>query len=137
MVRLNSKLLLSGLAILVSAALGIWYIHKHDRRENFKIETSIEPQKYITAEHGDVKNQDKVSLKDGMPDGYGVTTRADGSVYVGNFVDGKSHGNGKITYPGGASYEGEFSEGKPHGKGTCTYSTGESEECIFLLGQRQ
>lgn len=137
MVGAKEKFLLTGLVIVILAVLVVWLVHKPAGRENFKIETSIESDSYIATQAGDPESREHVSLRDGMPDGYGVITRPDGSVYVGNFANGQIQGKGKISYPGGASYEGEFREGKPHGDGICTYSTGESEECTFVLGQRQ
>ena len=134
-----TRLQLSLLVATIIAILAVlaWLILKPQPREDFTIGTSIKPDTYIATKLDESPAQEPVATQSGIPDGYGVVTHPDGSIYVGNFVNSQSHGQGKITYPGGASYEGEFSEGFPHGKGVCTYSSGESEDCVFVLGQRQ
>lgn len=137
MIHSNKKLFLLCAVIVFSVSLIVWLLIESDKKENFVIETSIGSDTYLTTKMDEDQVQETVSLIDGIPDGYGVITNPDGSVYVGNFINGQSHGKGKITYPGGASYEGEFNLGIPHGKGVCTYSSGKSEDCVFLIGQRQ
>ena len=133
----RKKLLLPGLVVIVSAVSVSLLIYRNWKKENFVIETSLKPEGYIATKIDDSAEPEDVSMKRGIPDGYGVVTHGDGSVYVGNFVNGKEEGKGKITYPGGASYEGGFKQGLPDGKGVCTYSSGESVQCVFVLGERQ
>lgn len=133
----RKKLYLLSAAVILSAVTISLLIYRSWKRENFDIKTSLKPDTYITTKIDESAAPEAAAPKHGIADGYGVVTHADGSVYVGNFINGKETGNGKITYPGGASYEGEFKEGLPDGRGVCTYSSGRSEDCVFLLGQRQ
>lgn len=137
MLDTRRKLLLLSAVVVLSAVTVSWLIYRSWRKENFDIKTNLKPDTYITTKIDDSAAPENTSPNQGVPDGYGVVTHADGSVYVGSFVNGKANGKGKITFPGGASYEGEFKQGLPDGKGVCTYSSGESQDCVFLLGQRQ
>lgn len=130
-------LILAGISISGLVLIVAWLIVRSGLEDDFVIESDIQTDSHLTTARTDSSGTTPLTLKDGIPDGYGVNKRPDGSVYVGNFQDGQSHGTGKLTYPGGASYAGEFEDGMPHGKGICTYSSGKSEDCEFLLGQRQ
>lgn len=50
-------------------------------------------------------------------DGFGISTRRDGSSYQGDFVKGQLHGVGRYTFPSGAVYTGSFAQGKMCGSG--------------------
>jgi len=136
-IHISQVKLLVGTIIIVIIMLVSWHMYRTWKQENFVIETNLKPDTYIATKIDETVSTEKESRQAGIADGYGVVTHADGSVYMGSFVNGKESGKGKITYPGGASYEGIFKEGLPDGKGICTYSSGESVECVFLLGQRQ
>ena len=131
------NLLIIGTVSAILLVIAAWLLFRTGLKDDFVIENSIESDSHLAVARTDATGATSLTLNEGMPDGYGVNKRPDGSVYVGNFRDGQSHGSGKITYPGGASFEGEFQEGVPHGSGVCTYSSGKSEDCEFLLGQRQ
>jgi len=53
----------------------------------------------------------------GMPNGYGISLRSNGTRYEGNHKDWEYHGKGKWRGVKGTVYEGDFEEGKFHGKG--------------------
>ncbi|MDR0552908.1 MAG: hypothetical protein LBG13_02340, partial [Holosporales bacterium] len=50
-------------------------------------------------------------FKDGLMEGRGKHTWADGEVYEGEFKKGVAEGNGMIILPNGAVFEGQFHEG--------------------------
>ena len=50
-----------------------------------------------------------------MPDGEGVLTNADGSIYKGQFVKGKEEGKGVLVTKDGVRCEGTFKQGRKHG----------------------
>jgi len=52
--------------------------------------------------------------------GEGEWVDANGSVYVGQFLDGLCHGRGKYSFADGAEYEGEFRDDLRHGWGRYT-----------------
>ena len=56
-----------------------------------------------------------------MPNGKGIEWYANGSVYVGSFLDGEKHGTGKLTFNIGEIYEGEFQFDNINGLGTYVY----------------
>jgi hypothetical protein len=56
--------------------------------------------------------------ENGKAHGSGKLKYANGSEYVGQFVDGKRHGQGMIKFAYGDKYEGEFKDDKRDGKGT-------------------
>jgi len=55
---------------------------------------------------------------------YGTYTWADGSKYVGEFLDGKAHGHGTKTWASGDKYVGEYRNGERNGQGTFTWADG-------------
>ena len=62
--------------------------------------------------------------KNGIREGKGKFTYADGSVKTGVFVKGQLTGNGTMTTNDGHSYDGEFINYRMHGKGTMHYANG-------------
>ena len=60
-------------------------------------------------------------VKEGKPDGLGITTFPDGSKYVGSYKNGKRHGRGTWF----TKISGEI---KPYGKGTRRYMIGRNIE---------
>lgn len=57
-------------------------------------------------------------------EGRGEYHYADGTHYVGTFVNGKPTGKGMVRFPGGNRYEGEWQQHAPHGRGTMYYVDG-------------
>ena len=53
-------------------------------------------------------------LKDGLPNGQGTYTSANGYKYVGEYKDGSCHGQGTVTHTNGDTYTGEWQDDKPH-----------------------
>ena len=51
-------------------------------------------------------------FKNGLFDGKGELTKADGGNYIGDFKNGEFHGKGKFTSSEGEVFEGEFQNGK-------------------------
>ena len=73
--------------------------------------------------------------------GLGTYTHADGSVFVGEFVDNVAQGHGSITfaddsldYPAqaGDKFEGSWQRGVWHGKGTLTRADGTVVEGTWM-----
>ncbi len=56
--------------------------------------------------------------------GKGIYTYADGTRYIGNFLNGNAEGSGTVFYTNGDRYEGGWSGHAPHGEGTIYFSTG-------------
>jgi hypothetical protein len=52
-----------------------------------------------------------------QPEGEGIYSWSDGSVYEGSWHEGLKHGWGKYTWPNGAQYKGEWSRGLLQVKG--------------------
>lgn len=63
-------------------------------------------------------------LKDGLPEGKGTYTWANGT-YEGDFKGGYKHGFGVILWPDGAKYVGMFQHDKQNGKGEFTWPDGD------------
>lgn len=62
--------------------------------------------------------------KDGIREGEGTFTHADGSVKTGTFVNGQLMGYGKMTTEEGHTYEGYFVNYRMHGEGVIRYANG-------------
>ena len=75
-------------------------------------------------------------FKDGLRDGQGTLTFADGRMYVGEFKDGLKHGQGTYTWPDGDHYVGEFFLDKRHGQGKMIYANGDQYVGEFKYGLR-
>jgi len=63
-------------------------------------------------------------FQNGMYNGRGTYTFADGSKYLGEFKDGKYNGQGLLTTADGFKLVGEFKDNKPNGQGTFTLADG-------------
>jgi hypothetical protein len=68
--------------------------------------------------------------------GKGFFTWINGDKYEGDFVDGKRTGKGVITWPIGSRYEGDFVDDKRTGKGIMTWPSGSRYEGDFIDGKR-
>ena len=73
-------------------------------------------------------------FKDGLRDGQGTYTWANGDHYVGEFKDDNIHGQGTYTWANGNHYVGEWKDGTYHGQGTYTWADGRKEEGIYRDG---
>jgi hypothetical protein len=82
---------------------------------------------------------------DGLRDGEGVYTSADGHRYEGSWKNDKRHGPGTQTFsskgkdgkPGwSGTYEGEWFENKKHGRGIFTYVNGDRYEGQWVNGKK-
>jgi hypothetical protein len=62
--------------------------------------------------------------KDGVPEGNGKETYADGSFYEGQFMEGLATGTGRKIYADGTIYEGDWQDGVRQGYGKFTYPSG-------------
>lgn len=69
--------------------------------------------------------------------GKGKHISADGKMYEGDLVHNIPHGKGKFTYTDGNTYEGDFSQNLPHGKGKIVYNDGNTYEGDFVNGYKQ
>jgi len=66
----------------------------------------------------------KASGGDDKINGKGTLTYADGTKYVGDFIDGVKSGQGTYTWPNGDKYEGEWRDDERYGQGTMIWSDG-------------
>ena len=66
-------------------------------------------------------------MKDNMPHGKGIITRADGSKYEGEMQGGERHGKGILKFASGETYTGEWQHGKIHGKGELASADGKQK----------
>ena len=64
--------------------------------------------------------------KNGIREGKGQFTHADGSIKTGHFVNGQLVGQGKMTTEDGHTYDGCFVNYRMHGQGTIKYANGAS-----------
>lgn len=78
----------------------------------------------IKYNNGKFESKYEGSYKDGIREGKGTFTHADGSVKTGVFVDGQLTGKGTMTTEDGHSYEGEFINYRMYGNGTLHYANG-------------
>jgi len=72
-------------------------------------------------------NDDKYvgEYKDGVKNGQGIYTWANGDKYVGEWKDGNREGQGSLVLANGNRYNGEYKNDKFDGQGTYTWVTGE------------
>jgi hypothetical protein len=72
----------------------------------------------------------------GLPDGQGTYTYANGSVYTGQFRAGKKNGRGAFKFSSGDTYTGDFSDDIRQGQGVYVYRDGSRYEGDFKNGNR-
>ena len=70
---------------------------------------------------------------DGLREGAGAMTYANGRKYDGAWVKGKMEGHGVETWPDGDVYDGAFVGNKREGQGKMTYSDGEVHDGTVLV----
>ena len=68
--------------------------------------------------------------------GYGTLTFADGSKYVGEWLDNMRHGRGRYVFSDGGEYDGEWRNGKHHGHGTLTFADGDEYDGEWCDGEQ-
>ncbi len=66
------------------------------------------------------------SLRNNIPDGFGIKNWTTGQSYKGNWKDGKYNGKGIFTFKTGGVYEGDFVDGKFCGTGCIRKSWGDT-----------
>jgi hypothetical protein len=54
-------------------------------------------------------------IRNGVLEGDGSYSFANGAAFKGNFQNGKPNGFGFLSYANGCKYEGQFKDGKRHG----------------------
>jgi hypothetical protein len=74
---------------------------------------------------------------EGLANGEGQATYANGDVYEGQWVGDKREGAGKCTYASGEFYEGGWKSDKRDGKGRARYVTGDTYEGEWRFGKRE
>jgi len=71
-------------------------------------------------------SQQRQQQQEGKRHGRGKHTRANGTVYEGEYVNGEMSGQGRYTYPNGDVYEGQFERGVLNGQGRYSFASGDS-----------
>ena len=67
-----------------------------------------------------------------MPNGYGIVTLSDGSVYQGEFKDNYMNGYGLMKYPNNDEYDGQWRWNSKHKEGVFKEgSTGRVERRLY------
>ena len=74
-------------------------------------------------------------VTNGVPNGQGTYTWADGRKYVGEFRNGNFNGQGTYTHPDGDKYVGEHKDGLPNGQGTYTFADGRAWSGLWKDGE--
>ncbi len=80
----------------------------------------------IKYKHGKFESKYEGTYKQGIREGHGTFTHADGSVKTGTFVNGQLMGQGSMFTDDGHSYEGCFVNYRMHGKGIIRFANGAS-----------
>lgn len=80
----------------------------------------------IKYKNGEYESTYEGEYKNGIREGKGKFTHADGSVKTGTFVNGQLTGRGVAETDDGHRYEGEFINYRMHGKGKIEYANGAS-----------
>ena len=78
----------------------------------------------------------KGDVKNGVPNGLGLTIFPNGHKYEGEWRDGLKNGQGRLIYDDGEKYEGEHKSGEFHGQGTYTWTNGQKYEGEFKDGDK-
>ena len=70
-------------------------------------------------------NSVDIEIRNGMANGRGTYTLANGDKFVGELKDGRRNGLGTFTFANGNKYVGEYKDDKRNGQGTYTFANGE------------
>lgn len=84
--------------------------------------------------HGKPASRFEGNYRDGLIDGTGVYTFANGARYEGEYRDDLRHGRGVLIEPDGAKYDGQWGLGLPNGQGTLTEANGTVASGIWTRG---
>jgi hypothetical protein len=76
-------------------------------------------------------------MKDGLANGQGKISYANGTRYEGEWQNGERYGRGTFTFANGARYVGEFRDNQRTGRGTLYYANGDRYEGEFVDGKAQ
>lgn len=86
----------------------------------------------IKYKNGEYESTYEGYYKNGIREGKGKFTHADGSVKQGTFVNGQLIGFGTMDSENGETYEGNFINYRIHGKGKATWGNGSTFEGYFV-----
>ncbi len=101
---------------------------KNDKADGFGTAIKYKNGKYESTYEGEYKN--------GIREGKGKFTHADGSVKTGTFVNGQLTGRGIAETEDGHRYDGEFINYRMHGKGKIEYANGASFDGYLVADNR-
>ena len=73
----------------------------------------------------------------GKKEGSGTFSWCNGDVYDGEWINGKMEGRGRIVLTNKLTYDGEWRNGKCHGKGQCRYHNGDKFVGEYQDGKRR
>lgn len=76
-------------------------------------------------------------FRNGVPNGAGSFTDEKGDKFIGNFRGGVPEGYGRVSFSDGHTYEGEWNKGGINGRGTMFYKSGDRFEGVFKNGIKQ
>ena len=86
----------------------------------------------IKYKNGEYESTYEGHYKNGIREGKGKFTHADGTVRQGTFVNGQLVGHGTMDSENGETYEGNFINYRIHGKGKATWGNGSTFEGHFV-----
>ena len=98
---------------------------KKGKADGYGVATKLNKGKFESKYEGYYRN--------GIREGKGTFTHADGSVKTGEFVNGQLTGHGKMTTDDGLTYNGHFVNYRMHGYGTLHYSDGSEFVGFFYV----
>ncbi|WP_422002942.1 MORN repeat-containing protein [Reyranella sp.] len=75
-------------------------------------------------------------MKDGLANGRGSITYANGSRYEGDWSNGERNGRGTFVFANGAKYTGDFRDNRPNGRGMYVWPNGNRYIGEFRENQR-
>lgn len=97
---------------------------KNGKADGYGVATKYQNGKFESKYEGTYKN--------GIRDGKGTFTHADGAVRQGTFVNGQLVGHGTMSSEDGQTYEGNFINYRIHGKGKARWGNGSTFEGYFV-----
>ena len=84
--------------------------------------------------NGELESTYVGEYKNGVREGKGTETKADGTVFKGTFQGGQMIGQGTMDYENGRHYEGEIINYRAHGQGKGRWGSGSSFEGFWVGG---
>ena len=85
---------------------------------------------------GEIVETDRGSFRDGILDGEGSRSWADGNLYSGQWRAGRIEGHGMLRSASGQHYDGEWRDGKRDGQGVQTWPSGNRYEGAWSDDER-